>query len=143
MNSDIYGLTFYITNDPLYKTSKCKIPIFDFLEDKSQEVLYILYCKLKNEYKIGYTTSFVQRYQQLQSSSGLKLDVTFLAIPEPSINPDVRFLEKKFKDYFKKKRCIGEWFQLSKRDLVEIRTYLMGEQFWDFVDYNQYNKTII
>jgi len=67
-------------------------------------------------FKIGKTTKVKERFAQIKSASPVECQVLFFTkYDENTID-----LEKKYHDKFSEKRVRGEWFALSKSDLLPI-----------------------
>ena len=78
--------------------------------------------------KIGITSDLRSRIKQVQSACGQPI-CRVLAIELSSYDEDCKVVEAALHKYFKNKRVHGEWFNLSHRDIIEIRRL-----FWDTIE---------
>ena len=77
--------------------------------------LYII-ASANGLFKIGKTSNISNRVSQIKSASPVKCEVLFTKeYKETAID-----LEKKYHAKFESKRVMGEWFALSKSDLLSI-----------------------
>ena len=87
----------------------------------STEIVYVVYNDLTKLTKIGITTNIKKRIRQLSNQNGC--DIKLFQAIELEINYDesANYIESKLHNYFKDKRKVGEWFDLSLKDYVEIK----------------------
>ena len=71
--------------------------------------------------KIGISQNPLRRLSQLQNSSGVKLQSLIVIELEQGCDETAEYLEKYLHSYYNSKRKFGEWFDLSIRDILEIR----------------------
>ncbi len=79
--------------------------------------------------KIGISQDVYTRMKQIQTTSGNICKLLLLITPEPTIDLSAKYTEKILHKYFKEKRKIGEWFDLSKSDILEVK-----QAFIDIID---------
>ena len=99
------------------------------------EYVYIIFNEFTGLHKIGITTDCYKRYSSLCTSSGVKLKIIMIIELSPEIDLSSYYIETFLHNYFGNKRGIGEWFNLNKSDVLQIRELfwesIMGEMIWD------------
>lgn len=88
--------------------------------------------------KIGVTNNPRTRLRQLECSSGMSLSPLIFIELQPDYDENAHFLEKYLHEYFKSKRQFGEWFNLSIRDIIQIKNlfwFIEGENIIDNVKF--------
>ncbi len=75
--------------------------------------------------KIGITNRPKSRLRELERNSGNKLMALLIITLQEDYDESAEYLENYLHNYFENKRKIGEWFDLTIRDVVQIR-----ELFW-------------
>jgi len=78
-------------------------------------VVYLLKIKGESKYKIGVSSNFKKRYNQLASKMPYKL----LIVHKINSN-NMYHLEKELHNRFKNKKIKGEWFNLEEKDIKYI-----------------------
>jgi hypothetical protein len=121
-----------------YYFEKTKYPLEDHLRSRavespedfidcmtgssSVESCYVFYNPDTKLFKIGMSGNWPTRFGTIRTTSGSKdLDVAIVLELEPGYDESSGWIESRLHDYFKEKRVVGEWFNLNKRDLVQIR----------------------
>lgn len=104
--------------------------------DKSN-IVYLFYNPITKLTKIGVTSSYKQRLQHLSSSIGNNLlDILVIQL-EIGYDESGKFLESYLHKFFASKRIKGEWFNLSIRDIVQVKALfwevIYGDYIWDNV----------
>ena len=95
---------------------------------------YVIYNPLNRNTKIGVTDNLGGRIGRLRTASGIDV-ITLLAIELlPFYDENARELEAFLHEYFKVKRKIGEWFELSIKDVLAIRQLFYVIEGEDMVD---------
>lgn len=93
---------------------------------KDNDFVYVFYNNVTKLSKIGVTTSPYRRFGQIRTSCGSEL--TFLIAIEMGKNYDENsdIVERFLHTFYKNKRVVGEWFNLSYRDLLDIEDLFFG-----------------
>ena len=87
---------------------------------KKQEILYIVSHKgFEGFYKIGVTSDLSQRVAVFETASPLGVEILYNRKTD-SVRSVESIVHKKYED----KRRNGEWFELSKEELDEVKQYL-------------------
>lgn len=81
---------------------------------------YILYNQASKRYKIGISEQIEKRINKITTESGCLIDLVMCILSEGGDYPSASDFESILHSYFKKKRFVGEWFTLDKKDLLEI-----------------------
>ena len=119
--ADIYPINNDQVQSPVnifnYENAK---RVNDFLQ---YTFLYVIFNKNTLLYKIGVTNNIKNRFAQLKNHSGCDLHLVFEVWFECMYDEKNTIAEKYLHNYFKDKRRSGEWFNLSPRDLVQIRRW--------------------
>ena len=116
-----------------YKTRFIPCPPNDIEELTEQEFIncimgdmlnyvYVIKNKDTGLFKIGSTKNVEVRFRQLKNQSGANLHLLLTLGCERGYDEKNTVLEYWLHNQFKHKRVVGEWFELTARDLVEIRT---------------------
>jgi len=95
--------------------------------------VYVLYNPLSKQTKIGRTTNLSNRMRSLRSQSGIDYKLLIAIDLEAGYDENSKTLEGFLHNHYEDYRNIGEWFTLSLRDILAIRSL-----FW-FID-GQYIK---
>ena len=90
------------------------------------QYLYVFYNPITNLYKVGITKDPEERIRKLSCQAGVKLISVFEKWQEPDFDFKPKLMESFIHDIFKNNKKEGEWFQLSSRELVQLRRFL-----WD------------
>lgn len=130
-NSSHYLLDRY-KNETDYKTTpKC-------IEDSSNWV-YLIANPINKMTKIGITNSPKERLRKLQTSCGIELLLLIAIELQPDYDENPSYVEDYLHKYFKPKRGIGEWFNLSIKDILAIKNLffevIYGENIIDNLKY--------
>jgi len=80
-------------------------------------VVYLLKIKDDDQYKIGVSTNFERRYNEISP----KMPFELITINKIKSN-DIYSLEEMLHNKFRDKRIKGEWFQLDKEDVEYIES---------------------
>lgn len=87
--------------------------------------VYLIYNSENRRYKIGITSIVKNRVKELSYQSGSRhLSVIEALHLKYHSDESAAIVEQSLLIYFNKKRYVGEWFILSKRDLCELRQLL-------------------
>jgi len=97
--------------------------------EKLDSWVYVLLNKNTMQFKIGHAVEPVARCKHIANVSGCDVGIAIAICLLRGHDEDETLLEKFLHRYFKKKRGIGEWFNLNLRDLVEIRRL-----FWEHIE---------
>lgn len=84
--------------------------------------VYVIVNKDSGLSKIGITNNLKVRFRQLKNQSGSNLHLLLTLGCERGYAEMNSVLEAWLHEQFKPKRVVGEWFKLTARDLVEIRS---------------------
>ena len=76
---------------------------------------YVYLVKDSKYYKIGLTTNPKQRLQDIRSTN-ITAEIVFLFETE-----NMYLLEKELHGFFKEKRVVGEWFELTEEEQEVIK----------------------
>lgn len=88
---------------------------------KDCKFIYLFRNPLSKLCKIGISNNPTVRFQKLQTESGIKLQKLLILELEINYDESPEYIEKYLHNYFKNKRVIGEWFNLSIKDIIQIR----------------------
>ena len=88
-----------------------------------QTYCYLIYNPITNLYKIGITGNIDNRINQLRCQSGCDLILIGYVNSAKEIDVSAKSIELFLHEYFKNKRKIGEWFDFSKKDLIQINSF--------------------
>jgi|TARA_R110000744_G_scaffold373006_1_gene484957 hypothetical protein len=99
-----------LLKDDAIKNKAIKDVEDSLFKDKKEDFLYII--ENQGLYKIGYTSNFVNRYKNYKSHLGI-VNLVYL-----HKGFDTYLLEDKLHLVFKEKRKTGEWFDLSKKEIL-------------------------
>lgn len=109
------------------------------VESQEDSILYVIYSKETKLTKIGISTQFYDRFNRLGSQSGLTLYPLIHIQFEIGYDPCASFVEKFLHQYFKNKKNRGEWFDLTLRDLCQIREFIWELEGCDVSDNFKYS----
>ena len=108
------------------------------------DYVYVFFNPATNLFKIGKTERLRTRLNELSNQNGVKL-IEFLSCwTDGAFNESAGWIETSLHDFFKSKRCIGEWFNLSKWDAVRL-SILFQDSFeveYDYISEIQTEKYI-
>ena len=113
---------------------KVKYPLKEFHMDGESSTVYVIYNLETSLYKIGITSNYIRRMQQLQTSSGCEMEYVLFIELEPDNDEPSKTIEEELHLFFGHKRRLGEWFALDARDIVAIRAlffYIEGDYVQD------------
>ena len=91
-------------------------------QERKDQDGYIYLLKSQNAYKIGRSQSIEKRIYTIQNTTPFKIKLIF----KKKVR-DCFQMERKLHLKFKEKRIKGEWFQLNKEDIEEIKEMLYSE----------------
>lgn len=91
------------------------------------EYVYVIYSPITQLYKIGISKDVKKRLTDIQNIGGLPVIPILCCELEIGSDASNYGMEKFLHNEYKNKRVIGEWFSLTKRDLVYIRTLFVCE----------------
>jgi hypothetical protein len=115
--------------------TKTMYPIKSFQKIGDADVIYLLYNPLSNRYKIGITTNMRERMMSIIAASGMKEILFCCAVQlEQGYDESARSIESFLHKFYRSKRHAGEWFELNKKDLVELRSLAFEIYGWDMID---------
>lgn len=133
------------------KTKKCKGTMKKYLEDEFFKVIkypnhpkaklgcrfvYLFRNPLTELCKVGVTDNPLRRLGQISTTSGMEVQNLITLECEVDYDEDPKFIEQFIHKHYKKKRKIGEWFNFSIKDIIEIRNLfysIYGEDIQDSV----------
>lgn len=99
------------------------------------EWVYIIYNHSTQLVKIGISNNVNTRFKELRTAGGCELSLLMAIQLEPFYDEKACNIEKYLHQFYKPKRQIGEWFNLSLRDIVDIRKLFWSTiEGWDIVD---------
>jgi len=102
---------------------------------KGDNCVYVIKHKGKSSiYKIGKSSDFHQRLEMIQSYNAAELEVVL--VQKTSLNS---YLEKILHFKFKSKKIRGEWFDLSKEDVVGLKELVSNMDSIEFLQANYDN----
>jgi len=102
---------------------------------KGDNCVYVIKHKGKSSiYKIGKSSDFHQRLEMIQSYNAAELEVVL--VQKTSLNS---YLEKILHFEFKSKKIRGEWFDLSKEDVVRLKELVSNMDSIEFLQANYEN----
>jgi hypothetical protein len=102
---------------------------------KGDNCVYVIKHKGKSSiYKIGKSSDFYQRLEMIQSYNAAELEVVL--VQKTSLNS---YLEKILHFEFKSKKIRGEWFDLSKEDVVRLKELVSNMDSIEFLQANYEN----
>lgn len=119
----------------IYESSN--YPITQFCSENEPNFVYVIYNQLTKLFKIGITSDITTRFRQIENSSGMKINPIFILELEINYDEKANLIESYLHSYFKHKRTIGEWFNLSIKDLMLIKYLLWNINGCDFHDYSK------
>lgn len=83
--------------------------------------VYLIRNPLNGLCKIGITNNTKIRISQLENSSGMRLQMLIYIELEPNYDESALYIESYLHNFFNHKRVLGEWFNLSIKDIIAIR----------------------
>lgn len=96
-------------------------------ESKKKKQGYVYFVMADGEkIKVGQTTNIDSRFKSLQTASPNQLEMIGYIPCEDCVD-----LEEEIHDYFLNQRTIGEWFDITQKDIVDFCT----EKGCDFFEY--------
>lgn len=101
-----------------------------------QRWVYVFGNKFNKTCKIGIAERVYERKQQLQATCGHELKLILAIELSPGMDESAKLIEEQMHEYFKAKRIMGEWFNLSPKDLFMIRDLFFrigGEEVIDYI----------
>ena len=120
---------------PISKDTEDNYYLYEAIEEGYfSEWLYLLWNPLTNFYKIGITSNIKKRWMDLSNAGGVQLYLIMAINLEIGYDEMSKSLEKIAHDHFKSKRQKGEWFDLSIKNLIEVRNYFYSIGGWDILD---------
>jgi len=105
----------------LYKIHNYKHP----KASKNKRFVYLFFNETTKLTKIGISNNTYKRINDLQNASGVPLTMVIEIQLQPNLDESAKFIEDFLHNYFDKKRMIGEWFNLSMKEIKSI-----GKLFW-------------
>ena len=114
--------------------------MYQILHSIGCEYVYIVFNPANKLYKIGITNDFERRFAALKNQSGCEMRGVFLLELCTWESPSAKSHEKVLHGFFKHKRNLGEWFNLSLRDLVQIRDLFFNITANDFIELYKLDK---
>ena len=105
------------------------------LKEGDPDHLYVLYNQYTGYTKIGITNNTNRRFKELSLASGIMHEVLMYAEFQIDYDEAPKEVELFLHNYFKDKRILGEWFNLSIRDFVQIRNLIWRLDCEDVYDY--------
>lgn len=116
----------YLKLDP-YPLKECDLC-------KKEEYLYLIYNKDINSYKIGITNDLYGRINGLSTASGIKLKLVIALELEAFRDESAKNLERFLHKEFKNKRNLGEWFNLTIKDIIHIKNFMYFIEGFNIID---------
>lgn len=108
------------SNANIAKDVNCEDFVSIFTSGGRCEAVYLIYNFHTKLTKIGKSDNHRNRFDQLRTGSGCELILLSCAELEPGYDVSSDYLEKYLHKYYKKKRVVGEWFNLTMRDCLNI-----------------------
>lgn len=101
---------------------------FPYMTEKDKTQLYLIKNVITGLYKIGITNNYEQRIIEVRNATGCPITLLFL-LKFDLIGIDIGaiWIEHFLHNYFKHKKTFGEWFNLSKKDIVSIHSFFSYE----------------
>lgn len=103
---------------------------------------YIIHNELTGLYKLGICKNrpVEERLKKLQNESGMTLNLVFKGIEDED---ELEFVERIIHKYYEEYRRIGEWFALSKAQIMELINWFDGNGINEFVheDYADFENS--
>ena len=133
------------------KEIKCSGTMKKYLEDEYYKVVeypnhpkakrgctfvYLFRNPITKLCKVGVTDNPLRRLRQICTSSGMEVENLITLKCEVDYDEDPKFIEQFIHKHYKKKREIGEWFNFSIKDIIEVRNLfwlIEGEDIEDYV----------
>ena len=115
---EILGFDFIFLASVNFEIAKKKIENKKDVKNTTEGLVYLFKIKSKNHYKIGVTTNLSKRINQISLKMPFELEVIHTIKCK-----NIYELEKEFHEKFKKKNINGEWFELSKDDIIYIQNF--------------------
>lgn len=118
--------------------AETKYPIDQRCEEDCR-FIYVFINPVTGLCKIGITNNPRTRISQISNSSGMKVKSLIELELQVDYDEPPKYIEDYLHRYFKAKRKTGEWFDLSVRDIVQIRQLfwqIEGIMIWDYVKEN-------
>ena len=91
-----------------------------YIRESKNTRVYLIFNKETGLTKIGISTNVKNRKRNLENSCGVKLELLLHATMEADYSPKAADVEKYLHRHFSKKRKVGEWFNLSVRDIIQV-----------------------
>ena len=101
-------------------------PTKDLYRDGEAFCVYVIYNSVTKLYKIGITLDPKRRVQQLETSSGCKMETVLALELEEDYDEPAKAIEDALHKFFNHKRQLGEWFSLDIKDILSIRNLFSG-----------------
>lgn len=112
-----------------------------------QKYVYLYRNQLSNLCKIGIATNPRERLRELQRASGLEIQSLIVIELQKEVDEASVFIENFLHNYFYESRTLGEWFNLTIKDILAIRSVfwsIEGDMIWDniksYLLSNKYEK---
>jgi hypothetical protein len=129
-------------------TKSAKYSSIEYNREQEGSCVYLFLNNKTGFTKIGYTTMLKIRIRTIELSSGNPVSLIAAIYPENGYKPKAKDIEKYLHNYFQKKRVIGEWFNLSVRDIIQVARLFIaidagnGMLFSEFGNCNPFSKGI-
>ena len=104
-----------------------------FFSHKKNGYIYLIKNNDSGLFKIGITKDLKRRFRQLETQSGCSLRLVFAGLfldDDTPVNETEKVLHNKYKD----RKKIGEWFNLTREDILQIRNYILSLDFEDIIE---------
>ena len=95
-------------------------PVTQF-ENGSSIFVYLILNPISKLCKIGITNQPRTRHSQLQNQSGMPLFPLLVLEVEAGYDESGEMIEKFLHRFYKEKRKYGEWFDLTVKDIIQIK----------------------
>jgi hypothetical protein len=120
----------------------------NYIDGQNNEYVYVVFNPLNMSTKIGITTNVKDRLAKINTQSGIKNELLLLLELEPDRDERAALIEDALHGFFYNKRTIGEWFNLSIKDIIQIRDifwFIEGSDIDDNIKkvYEKYKSTIL
>lgn len=97
---------------PLSENQRQKVP---------DQWCYLICCPQTKMCKIGISARLRDRMLHIQSGIGMNIKLLIAIEPEVGYDESAAKIEEFLHRYFRNKKCNGEWFNLTIKDILEIR----------------------
>lgn len=104
--------------------------------------VYLIHNPVSKLTKIGITDNPKKRIDKIRTESGIDVWFLFGLCLQEEYDESPMYVESWLHAHFKNKRRIGEWFELSYRDIIYTTELFMEIEGEDIIDQIDYHKNI-